>query len=412
MTQDRAGERILQHLVSLARAQRADAPWRDRQFLERFDERLGLRRAAKARSLRRTGATLAFAVCAVAAVFSLVALRAEPLSYRVLGGAEAGGYIESRGDARVQFSDGTQLALAPGARARVEEVTSHGSRVELERGQATLNVVKKPEAAWFVEAGPYTVRVTGTAFDVRWIKEEQRFELDLHHGSVVVTGPTILGSVSLNAGQKLISLPNGPVTVGNAALAKTLTEPKAPPPSAAPAEPIAPPNQAVPAPEAAREPVTSSAPGWSRLVAQGKFQEVIDAARARGIKDVLASASLAELAALADAARYARNTDVARQALVSARRRFPGSKPARDAAFFLGGLEDGGPRASLEWYERYLAESPNGAYTSQALGRRLVLVYRERGSDAAIPLAKNYLDRFPKGPYASAARKILDRQHP
>ena len=93
--------------------------------------------------------------------------------------------------------------------------------------------------------------------------------------------------------------------------------------------------------------------------------------------------------------------------------RFPGSSQGRDAAFFLGGLAEDEPGSSamktaLEWYERYLRESPNGTFVRPVLGRRMVLVQKLRGSAAARPLAAEYLERFADGPYAGTARKVLE----
>jgi hypothetical protein len=413
-----AGEEVLDRLVELARVQAPEASFRERQFLDRLDQHLNERRERRARSRRRAVNLTALAACFGLALVVFWQLRPSTLRYEVAGSALVEGYIESRGDARVRFSDGSELALAGGARARVADVTAHGSRIELERGQATLNVVKNRDNAWFVDAGPYTVRVTGTAFDVRWSKDAQRFELDLHHGSVVITGAPLRGAVTLKAGQRLVSLPNGPVALEGAARAQVQRGPE---PSVALGAATTgndvtfDADSAGASPGSGRDPSAASARdtgastiAWSRLVAQGKFRQVLDSANARGLDNVLGTGSLAELSALADAARYARRAELARRVLLTERKRFPGSGPARDAAFFLGGLEAGGSSA-IEWYERYLAESPRGAYASQALGRRLMLSYRERGGDATAPLARDYLERFPGGPYAATARKILDR---
>ena len=55
-----------------------------------------------------------------------------------------------------------------------------------------------------------------------------------------------------------------------------------------------------------------------------------------------------------------------------------------------------------------LAESPRGTYAPQALGRQMVLVHKLRGVASARPLASEYLSRFPDGPYAAPARKLLE----
>jgi hypothetical protein len=78
------------------------------------------------------------------------------------------------------------------------------------------------------------------------------------------------------------------------------------------------------------------------------------------------------------------------------------------AAFYLGRMAEGehDERSSLAWFQAYLAESPNGTYASEALGRRMVLVRAAQGSPAARPLADAYLRRFPSGTYAETARAL------
>jgi TolA-binding protein len=323
----------------------------------------------------------------------------------------------------VRFSDGSEVAVQRGAEASVRDVGAHGGHVSLERGQVSLSITKKPGAAWFVEAGPYTVRVTGTAFDVSWSEQEQLFEVNLYHGSVVVTGPQIGNGFALRPGQRLVGRRGGHVLVEgprsspvaaaeSAALAAGVNTP---PPSRVTTDfaPEAESTASVDAQGDARRsdpavPHTS----WAKLVAQGKFSTVIDEAKRRGIEQALASASIEDLAALADAARYARSTDVARRALLAERQRFPRSSAAREAAFLLGRLAEERGEGALDWYDRYLSESPRGPYAAQALGRRMMIYYRQRGPAEAAPLADEYLKRFPKGAYVSAARKIIDHPSP
>jgi len=124
---------------------------------------------------------------------------------------------------------------------------------------------------------------------------------------------------------------------------------------------------------------------------------------------VYQTAALEDLAALGDAARYARRTPIARAALLSIRRRFSSSSQAKEAAFFLGRISEtsaGPPASALGWYEQYLAEDPSGVYASQALGRKLLIVHRESGAARAAPIAQEYLRRFPAGPHAPNARKL------
>jgi len=95
--------------------------------------------------------------------------------------------------------------------------------------------------------------------------------------------------------------------------------------------------------------------------------------------------------------------------LTAQRRRFPSSDRARDAAFLLGRLHDAdpeGPGNALGWYDRYLAEAPNGAHVSDALGRKMTLLQRSNRPAEALAVAHDYLQRFPRGTYANAAHAL------
>jgi hypothetical protein len=70
-------------------------------------------------------------------------------------------------------------------------------------------------------------------------------------------------------------------------------------------------------------------------------------------------------------------------------------------------VEDESGPSALEWYERYLAEDPRGIHASQALGRRMLILYRRGDTAAAASAAREYLARFPEGAHAESARKIM-----
>ena len=65
---------------------------------------------------------------------------------------------------------------------------------------------------------------------------------------------------------------------------------------------------------------------------------------------------------------------------------------------------------ALRWLNSYVAEAPRGVYAAEAYGRRLSLTERLRGRAAALPLAREYLERFPEGAYAQSARGIAEAQ--
>lgn len=368
-------------------------------------------RVATLRRTRRVRVGAAAAGLSLAASVALFAFSRPPeLTYAVLNGAQNADYVLAQSGTKIRFSDGSEVSLDAGAEAKIAKVDAHGARLNLRRGEAHLEVVKTHGTAWYVDAGPYTVHVTGTAFDVSWSEKDRVFELALQHGSVVVNGPLVGSGFTMKPGQRMIGRADGYVVVeGPKPGAVAAQAPNTPDPVLANDAPLDLDASASPS-DVTSPPDAQQRTNWGQLVAQGKFRQVLADAQRRGIDQVLAGAPLADLSALADAARYAKNGELAKKALLAERTRFPNSRAASDAAFLLGRLAEDSGGGAVAWYDRYLARSPNGPYASQALGRKMMLSFREGGAVAAEPLAKQYLERYPSGPYASAARKLADRQ--
>jgi hypothetical protein len=376
----------------------------------RLEAKLEAHHERRQRSRFTQYAALAAAAALLVGVLAWATLRTPALTYQVdngLIGAE--GKIVGHVDTRVRFSDGSELALKPGCEAQIAELGGHGGRVRLTRGTARVAIAKKPGANWSVEAGPYTVRVTGTAFDVGWSAADQRFDLTMQSGSVVVSGPLAPAGLTLRAGQYMV----GRVADGKIEVDKVSSRAQAPeraPHAALDAEPTA--EAMPPVAKDATAGRRDGAARWSEQVAKGQFMAVIEQAEQRGLERTIGTSSLEDLSALADAARYARRNELARRALLAQRHRFSSSVAAKQAAFFLGRLSEGQGTSALEWYDRYLGESPQGSYVPQALGRKMMLIHQQHGATAARSVADDYLRRYPNGPYAAAARKIVGESVP
>lgn len=143
-----------------------------------------------------------------AAAFAWRHHSAAPLSYDVAGGLLSdSGYVRGSGPsgARLTFSDGTRVDLQDGARARIAAVDAHGARIAIENGHAALTVASRPSATWYVDAGPFVIQVTGTQFEVDWSSYDDTLSVDLHEGSLVVSGPPAPAGVLLRAGQRLVA---------------------------------------------------------------------------------------------------------------------------------------------------------------------------------------------------------------
>jgi FecR protein len=377
-------------------------------------------------AVRRWALPLLATACLALAIGALATRRPRALTYSVRGGQiEANGYVRSGGDAatEVQFSDGTRVHLARGTRMSVGTPGPSGARLRLEDGQAHFEVVHRPGADWSVEAGPYRVQVTGTVFDVRWAGAIESLEIKLSAGSVRITGPQLAEPVTLKPGQRLTaSLPQGQLRIDDKRIddeGESVTAPAPPaaePPREAP-PPLAdePPRpvQVVKAVKAVKvSPIAESVfrpQSWPERVAKGESAAVLAEARSRALDDVIADIDGAALGALADAARYSGERQLASRILLQVRHRFAGTPQAQGAAFLLGRLADDGgdAHAALDWYRRYGAEAQRGPYAAEALGREMLAVERLSGRAAATALAREYLARFPNGTYPLQARSIL-----
>jgi hypothetical protein len=434
MTNGNDSHRTLTELLGTARvAFGDDLSAREQAGLVRFEQAVARRTL---RSSRLSAWALGFGVVAAGATAAVMMLHRPDatLTFAVVNGTVSdGGYVRAKpsGGTELRFSDGSSLALDPGTSTRVTDIDTHGSRVLLESGRAHVRVTHRPAARWTIDAGPYSVQVVGTEFDVRWSGADEVLDVQMHRGAIIVRGPLASGGLTMEAGQHLVAnVKDGEIfldaTPGSEAAnlpraraespEPTFVEPEAPAavpavPSTLPSSPSAHATRVRPG---AARPVP--APGvdasWSKLIAQGDFQGVLADAEQRGLARTLDSASAADLNALADAARYVRRSDVARRTLLAERERFPRSVTARDAAFFLGGLAEdesgvASAKTALEWYERYMADSPGGTYAAQALGRQMILVHKLRGAAAARSIATEYVTRFPHGPYAEPAKKLL-----
>lgn len=358
----------------------------------------------------------AFAAAVAASVLVLTRVRSgregTPLAWHVENGAASTqGYVSippTAPSARLVFDDGSDVALAPGSRGRVAATTPVGAEVVLEQGRARVHVQHRDHTRWLVDAGPFAVRVTGTEFLVAWAADAETLDVWMRSGRVEVTGPVLGDALSLSTGQHLRArLHDGTVQIDGAP-----EPPEASQPTGAINPPPAPTDSTLVVPGVDLTGPTApglTGPTWSKLVSSGDFARVVREADAEGVGHALASRPLGDLRALGDAARYSGNVTLAKRAYSAVRTRFASSGDARTAAFLLGRIaeeQDHSNADAARWYDTYLAEAPGGAFAGDALGRKMVLVSKSQGRDAARPLATRYLQRFPGGPYAAAARDL------
>jgi hypothetical protein len=433
MTDEGKGRRALAALSELARESvrpptRAKLDNGLRAVRSRMDdaEQKAWRAFAPRRAVLRLAVLATLIVASVFVALSVVrserprAPVAQPaLSYRLEGGSLIeGGYLRELAPSgiRAVFSEGTEFILMPGTRSRLRAVEASGARITIEHGAASFQVTPANDRRWQVDVGPFLVTVKGTAFKVSWDAVTERFELKLQHGSVTVSGPLTGGEIALQAGQRLlVDLPKGEAVINEHT---PEDRPESPAGSASPApeppldeSPAASDKPAAPVGRRGAMPSTARVVDdhrWAAALAAGQLDRILAEAERAGVKMTLDTASSDDLLALADAARYRRRTDLARDALLAERRRFAGSSHALDAAFLLGRVEEVSDHGrAIQWYDEYLMRAPTGTYASEALGRKMTLTSKLRGTSQARPIAEDYLRRFPAGTYAGPARAIV-----
>jgi TolA-binding protein len=383
-------------------------------------ERLEHRRERRRGRVRLVFAGACLATMIPLAVLALRAPRGERPLQVSFTGARLGdhGKITSTANqpntSLLHFSDGTEVELRTDAAANLVDVTARGATLALEHGAAQFRVTPLPGAHWVVAAGPFRVDVKGTVFDLEWAPKPGTLRLQLHRGSVAVTGPLSTEPILLHDQRELlIDLPRREIKILDQRESTSVpaSEPTPEPTINAKAPPQGPAEAPLPATtvrEASKDHSRRLAPTWQSLFAAGKLDLILSEAEDAGVDVSLERRSNEDLAALADAARYRSHAGLARRTLLAQRDRFPHSLRAIEAAFLLGRLDESaaGAAQALAWYDRYLGEAPRGRYAAEALGRKMLVVQELRGTEAARPLAEAYVDRYPEGAYAELARKL------
>jgi hypothetical protein len=364
---------------------------------------------ALTKSSRAWRPSLVFAVCAtlgtVAAV--LVALgrvrpareplqgawqgRSVPESSRVVAPAERGETLS--------FSDGSRVELGARAEIAVSKLAPEQARLELARGHLDATIRKGTGRAWTVAAGPYSVRVVGTAFTVDWDAGSRLFAVNVREGKVLVTGSDLRQSgVLLGPGERLERQDSPGERAKEAA---TTSEP----------EPDAQLSTPEPSPPRADSAVVSSAEAeFQAEAARGHYAAAIVAARRTGFERLEAELSAKDLLLLANTARYAGSASEARGALLKLRERFAGSPSAAHAALLLASQAEDRDKNQSEaerWLRTFLKESPQGELAAGARARLLALLLKRGARTEAEQVARDYLRLHPGGPHAAQAQAVL-----
>lgn len=337
---------------------------------------------------------------------------------RILSGAEP---------RMLSFSDSTSIELAAGSSMFVDDLRSNGANVVLERGEVSLSVHHEHDTSWQVSAGPYSVHVTGTEFSVEWEPGSEYLAVEVDEGSVRVEGPE--GAIAnLRAGDSLVR-ERGKATIEPEQFAAVEPEPSEPDPVATRTQPSTQETgetgeQVLDEAGHAAAPAIASAdkadksvgdkaeiPSWNSYFDDADYQTAwqLLTEQPGGIDGAAKRADASTLLDLADVARFTKHHADASKLLEQLRERFPSSDEAGEAAFTLGRIaaDRGSLAKAAGYFEQYLDERPTGSLVDDALGR-LMDSYEALGrTDDAKATAERYLARFPKGPHAGKAQKLL-----
>jgi hypothetical protein len=320
---------------------------------------------------------------------------------RPVAAVEPGAWIETKANESfpLEFSEGSRVLLLGQTRVQVASVDPRGARLVLLHGALTAKIVHRADTAWAFAAGPFTVRITGTKLQVAWQPTSQNFEVSVDEGAVFVTGPLLEGGRTVAAGQRCV------VRVREAEL-KVTASPRTNGSAELPIFSVADLPPVASAPSSAR--ADGRTPGglsWQDLEQRGRYSEAILAAERQGLGAIYDGGTAEDLMTLARAARFAARGELATQALLRCRQRFPGDARAATAAFLLGRAAP--PAQAAQWFATYLAEQPGGPLAREAAGRLVEAYHRAGNWQAAKEAAQKYLAGYPGGPHAAFAQRIL-----
>jgi transmembrane sensor len=330
------------------------------------------------------------------------------LRYEAHGLSIEGSNLNARDlPADLAFSDGSRVIVSPHSTLSVELLGKRAALTRLTEGRLHVAVHHEKDTKYRFLAGPYEVQVVGTEFDLEWHPQAEGLTLVMQSGEVRVLGD---GSPRQVRSGQTLRLPSQRELPRGVAFAAPADQGASLPPASEAADVRSLANQTSRSPRANAIAARAAEADWSVLLNAGQFSAIMRDADARGGERLLDSASATDLKVLALAARYTGRRGLSLRAWQTLRARYAADAANQGAAFFLarGYEEQGDLTEAMRWLARYLAESPGGAYASDALGRRMLLLAKSGQRSEAVSAAHTYLERYPRGAYARSAQLIVE----
>lgn len=290
-----------------------------------------------------------------------------------------------------RLKDGSEIALEPGARGRLEQRVGLGTRFDLHEGTAAFDVKKQQGRPFSVVAGQYRVVVVGTQFSTAYVPPSE-LSVAVNEGVVQVHMPGRAAPLSVEAGEML------EIQGREFSLHEQREDASVPDPDG---------------PTGVDENQTAKAKGfsgvsWQELYRQGKYQQACEDARSHSLSELRARLSASDLIELASALRLCGDAAGAMSTLDALRQRFPGSSHSHDALFLIGRIHAtrGQSAAAISRFDQYLAGAGQGRFAAEALGRLIELHEGAGNRQKARIYAQKYLQMAPQGPYRRLAESV------
>lgn len=369
----------------------------------------------------------AFALGIALAVFlGTRATRSEEPLFRGAALAVGASVEAGTGKERITVPGGSVVELEARARARLAELS--GKRVEwtVLDGEVAFDVRRKEGTAWTVNAGPYRVRVLGTAFAVNFERKRGVFSVRVGRGVVRVEGPDVPENLVLTAGQRFDAnraepnVENPRETEETAAGEKRVGENRALD-DRAPGDRVSETSASGSArrgsPSSNRPPTSApsaSTPSWQTLARAGDYRGAFAVVQKSGFDGVLAAASADDRILLGNTARFSGDSAAAERAYLGARATGVASAKSL-AAYYLARIALDGHRSSgeaIRWLRTFLQEDPGGELAASARARLIDLLQRTGDRAGARQTAFEYLRLHPNGPHAPLARSLTAEATP
>ena len=325
----------------------------------------------------------------------------------------------------IRYDQGSRFTVNDGCAARVVQSGEEAVTIELSRGGISADVKGNKKTRWRINAGPFTVTVLGTAFDVSWDAVSTVFDVRVKRGAVLVQGAGLSQhGVRLLAGQHLaangrsgdVSMSSPPRVAtemdsssGDGFVMKRSTGTSGD--SADTMDDFSSSAHIDRDKRIGKDNLSKSLRHpWMNMYRQGRFEDAISTAEKEGLSRLYGTADVQTLWNLADAARNAHRVGISNDSLVALRKRFPMSNKARLAAFIIGRSAmdaSGNLSVATQWFQMYLTESPDGPMAEEVHGRLMTVYGRMNRPAAAKRIAARYLQRYPTGLYAGRAKQVL-----